>query len=143
MNRTAAIALAAIAIVAGVAGALVGTPWDNKSPGSTIGQVVGPTTTAPQDPTLSIVATGIPDKVEVYDGPDGPLKTTLHNPNENGAPLTFLEREQRPGWVRVLLPIRPNGSEGWVKTSDVKLTSHFYKIKVELAAHRLLVTDHD
>jgi lipoprotein-anchoring transpeptidase ErfK/SrfK len=142
MSRGAAIALAVVAIVAGLAGALVGTPWNDDAPGSTIGNAVV-TTSPAQDPTLSIVATAIPKDVVVYDGPDGPQKTTLSNPNENGAPLTFLEREQRPGWVRVLLPIRPNGSEGWVKSSDVRLASHNYKIKVELAAHRLIVTDHD
>jgi lipoprotein-anchoring transpeptidase ErfK/SrfK len=142
MSRGAAIALAVIAIVAGLAGALVGTPWDSKSGHNDLGSAA--ITTAPaQDPTLSIVATGIGKKVVVYDAPDGPQKTTLSNPNENGAPLTFLEREERPGWVRVMLPIRPNGSEGWVKASDVKLTSHNYRIKVELSAHRVIVTDHD
>jgi lipoprotein-anchoring transpeptidase ErfK/SrfK len=30
-----------------------------------------------------------------------------------------------------------------VKASDVTLTSHNYKIRIELAAHRLIVTDHD
>src|SRR4051794_28469914 len=140
MSRGAAVALAVIAIVAGLAGALVGTPWNDKA--GNVGQAVA-TTSPSQDPTLSIVATGIGKSVVVYDAPDGPTKTTLSNPNENGAPLTFLEEEQRPGWVRVLLPIRPNGSEGWVKTRDVRLTSHNYKIKVELAAHRLVVTDHD
>ncbi|MEY2470950.1 MAG: hypothetical protein QOK28_279 [Actinomycetota bacterium] len=141
MSRGAAVALAVIAIVAGLAGALVGTPWNDKSPASP-NQVVG-TTSPSQDPTLSIVATAIPKSVTVYDGPDGPEKTKLSNPNENGAPLTFLEREQRPGWLRVLLPVRPNGSEGWVKASDVRLASHNYKIRVELAAHRLIVMDHD
>lgn len=140
MSRGAAVALAVIAIVAGLAGALVGTPWNNKP--KPVGNAVA-TTSPLQDPTLSIVATGIGKSVVVYDGPDGPKKTTLSNPNENGAPLTFLEREQRAGWVRVLLPVRPNGSEGWVKASDVKLTSHNYKIRIELTAHRLIVTDHD
>ena len=140
MNRTAAVALAVVAIVAGVAGALVGTPWNNKS-NSPIG-VNTPTTNA-VDPTLSYVATGIPKSVVVYDAPDGPTKTTLANPNEDGAPLTFLALEQRPGWVRVMLPIRPNGSEGWVKASDVRITTHNYRIKVELSAHRVIVTDHD
>ena len=140
MNRTAAVALAVVAIVAGVAGALVGTPWNNK-PSSTIGGNTATTNAA--DPTLSYVATGIPKSVAVYDEPDGPTKTTLKNPNEDGAPLTFLALEQRPGWVRVMLPIRPNGSEGWVKASDVRITTHNYRIKVELAAHRVIVTDHD
>src|SRR5438552_12969295 len=116
MSRRGAFALAVIAIVAGLAGALVGTPWVNKAPsGSAPAQQGGATTTV--DPTLSIVATGIGKSVAVYDAPDGAVKTTLPNPNENGAPLTFLERQQRTGWVRVLLPVRPNGSDGWVKAA--------------------------
>ena len=79
----------------------------------------------------------------MYDQPNGEVKTSLSNPNENGAPLTFLQREQRASWVRVLLPVRPNGSEGWINTNDVRLTSHRYKIKVELTTHRLTVTDGD
>ena len=141
MSRSAAIALAVIAIVAGVAGALVGTPWKDHTNGSTIGNG-GTAAPVTQDPNLSIVATAIPKSVHVFAAPDGAVQTTLPNPNENGAPLTFLEREERPGWVRVLLPVRPNGSEGWVRAIDVRLTSHFYKITVELAAHRLIVTDH-
>jgi lipoprotein-anchoring transpeptidase ErfK/SrfK len=138
MSRSAAIALAVVAIVAGLLGALIGTPWNNTG---SDGSVVKNDQAVVNDATLSIVATAIPPDVTVYEQPNGKPKTKLSNPNENGAPLTFLEREQRPGWVRVLLPMRPNGSEGWVKTTDVRLTSHHYKIRVELGAHRLVVTD--
>ncbi|HVT78015.1 MAG TPA: L,D-transpeptidase [Acidimicrobiales bacterium] len=141
MSRGAAAALAVIAIVAGVAGALVGTPWNNKKANSAIGPAVA-TTVPPQDPNLSIVATAIPKSIDVFSAPNGPKKTSLANPNENGAPLTFLERDEQPGWVHVLLPVRPNGSDGWVRASDVRLTSHYYKIVVELAAHRVIVSDH-
>jgi lipoprotein-anchoring transpeptidase ErfK/SrfK len=140
MSRTAAIALALVAIVAGVAVALVGTPWNDKSTPNALGQNPRPTQA---DPTLSIVATAIGSSVDVYDAPLGKVANKLPNPNENGAPLTFLEREQRAGWVRVLLPVRPNGAEGWINAKDVRLTSHHFKIKVELAAHRLIVTNGD
>src|SRR5205085_8893533 len=40
---------------------------------------------------------------------------------------------------RVLLPLRPNGATGWIKADQVRLTSHHYKIVVQLAAHRLRV----
>ena len=139
MTRTAAIALALVAIVAGVAGALIGTPWNDGGGGSALDRDTPPAAQA--DPSLSIVATAIGSSVTVYEEPNGATKTNLPNPNENGAPLTLLQREQRGGWVRVLLPVRPNGAEGWVKLKDVRLTSHHYKIKVELAAHRLTVTE--
>lgn len=140
MNRTAAIGLALVAIIAGVAGALVGTPWsDGGSPGSII---ENSETRAAQNPsTLSVVATAIGSSVAVYEEPNGAVKTTLPNPNENGAPLTFLQREDGAEWIKVLLPVRPNGAQGWVKRDAVRLTSHHFKIRVELAAHRLVVTE--
>lgn len=62
---------------------------------------------------------------------------TLSHPTEEGAPRVFLVKEQSPGWLRVLLPVRPNGSKGWVREADVSLTTHSYRIKVELGAHRI------
>lgn len=41
--------------------------------------------------------------------------------------------------AEVLLPIRPTGSSGWVRMSDVRLTQHRWRIVVELSAHRLTV----
>ena len=41
--------------------------------------------------------------------------------------------------AEVLLPLRPAGSTGWVRLTDIKLTQHRWRIVVELAAHRLTV----
>jgi lipoprotein-anchoring transpeptidase ErfK/SrfK len=43
----------------------------------------------------------------------------------------------RPGWVRVRLPQRPNGSTAWLPARDVKLSSTPYRIVVNLATTRL------
>ncbi len=124
-----------------MAGALIGTPWQDD-PVSTNAVAVDATTPEPLgDPTLSIVATATGPRVDVYATTSSPVQSTLPNPIESGAPLTFLVKQSQAGWLRVLLPLRPNGSEGWIKQSQVKLASHRYKIKVELAAHRLTVTE--
>ena len=81
--------------------------------------------------------------VDVYAAISDQVQSTLPNPIESGAPLTFLVTEVQPLWLRVLLPLRPNGSQGWIKRSEVTLASHRYRIKVELAAHRLTVTEGD
>ena len=138
MTRWAAIGLAVIAIAAGIAGALIGAPWGDKSPSATLGSDATPTTV---DPTLSIVATAIGKTVDVYDDALSHVVSTLPNPIESGAPLTFLLVSRQDDWLKVLLPLRPNGAEGWIKTSQVHLASHHYKIKVELTAHRLIVTN--
>jgi hypothetical protein len=52
----------------------------------------------------------------------------------------FLVQSQRDdGWVSVLLPIRPEGSTGWVRDSDVTITQVVYRMRVELGARRLTV----
>jgi lipoprotein-anchoring transpeptidase ErfK/SrfK len=53
----------------------------------------------------------------------------------------FLVKEQRPEWVEVLLPVRPNGSTGWVKAADVSITANPFAIKIELAKHTITVTN--
>jgi lipoprotein-anchoring transpeptidase ErfK/SrfK len=54
-------------------------------------------------------------------------------------PLVFLVREVHPGWLRVLLPVRPNGSSGWIHADDVRLSHHEYRIVVALGAHTITV----
>jgi lipoprotein-anchoring transpeptidase ErfK/SrfK len=54
-----------------------------------------------------------------------------------------VKEERADGWVKVLLPVRPNGSTGWVRTSDVTLSPNPFHIKVELGAHRITVTNAD
>jgi len=78
--------------------------------------------------------------VDVFDvpGAGGPAKT-LANPQPSGAPLVFLVRGEKPQWLKVLLPVRPNGSTGWIQAAQVKLTHHNYRIVVELGAHRITV----
>jgi lipoprotein-anchoring transpeptidase ErfK/SrfK len=94
---------------------------------------------AAPDPFLHLVATGVPAQVPVFASPSEatPPTMSLSNPTEDGAPLVFLVRDQQPGWYAVLLPVRPNGSTGWVRQADVTTSKHEYRIVVELAAHRL------
>ncbi|HEX2272797.1 MAG TPA: L,D-transpeptidase [Acidimicrobiales bacterium] len=107
-----------------------------------------PTTTAPA-PTVSTtapaprstVATATVPLVNVYDSPGQPepVRTLEHPIRPQGTPLVLLVVEQQPEWLKVLLPVRPNGSTGWIRASDVSLASHSFRIVVELGAHRLTV----
>jgi lipoprotein-anchoring transpeptidase ErfK/SrfK len=44
---------------------------------------------------------------------------------------------QQAGWLQVLLPVRPNGSTGWIRADQVSVVSHSFRIVVELGAHRI------
>jgi lipoprotein-anchoring transpeptidase ErfK/SrfK len=61
----------------------------------------------------------------------------LRNPNSDGAPRVFLVTDQKPGWLHVLLPVPPNGSEGWIAESAVKTAKTTYWIQVLQGQHRL------
>jgi lipoprotein-anchoring transpeptidase ErfK/SrfK len=104
------------------------------------------TTTAPPAPETpaSLVAQAVGEQVQVFASPDeGEPTTALDNPNENGAPLVFLVEQEQGDWLQVLLPIRPNGSTGWVRRADVTVASNPYRVDVTLGAHTLAVYDGD
>jgi lipoprotein-anchoring transpeptidase ErfK/SrfK len=106
------------------------------------------TTTAPLSDTSWVAKAnkGL-SEVAVYASADltaAPTQT-LAQPNEDGAPLAFLikgayDPAKPPAALEVYLPVRPNGSSGFIKAADVTVFSHQYKIKVEIAAHHLTVT---
>jgi len=78
--------------------------------------------------------------VGIYDSPVQPQPLRqLTNPLASGSELVFLVQERHAEWLKVLLPVRPNGSTGWVRQSDVELSTHDYRIVIELNAHRLSV----
>lgn len=102
---------------------------------------------------VSRVATAVAgvSSIDVYQSPagerltlpgsDGPL--SIANPSEDGVPAVFLIKSTANAgspaepWLEVALPVRPNGSKGWIKASSVSVTEHRYRIVVELGAHRL------
>lgn len=92
----------------------------------------------------STVAHAVVPEVPVFDAPGSarPVRV-LGNPQPSGAPLVFLVREEQPGWLDVLLPVRPNGSSGWVRRDDVSLSQHDFGIIVELGARRITVLEGD
>lgn len=110
-----------------------------------------PTTTAPPVDTSWVAkANKELNEVAVYASADLSAEPAqvIAQPNEDGAPLAFLikgtyDAAHPPAALEVYLPVRPNGSSGFVKAADVTITSHRYKIKVEIGAHHLTVTNGD
>ena len=110
---------------------------------------VAPTTTVPTAPVYSL-ATAKVRSVDVFNSPVQPEPArALDNPQPSGAapgstfPLRMLVVEERGDWLKVLLPIRPNGSSGWIRRSTVDLESHTYRAVVELGEHRITVWEGD
>lgn len=99
----------------------------------------GDVSTADPSVDRSFVATARPSQIEIFDAPDGQVTQTMDNPTPTNGPLVFLTTENMTDWHEVLLPIRPNGSTGWVRNNDVELATHNYRIQVDLADFRCRV----
>src|SRR4051812_9973186 len=80
------------------------------------------------------VAEAIGTSLPVYAAPGGQVVTRLSNPNVWHDRLVLLATAHSGDWLKVLLPIRPNGSSGWVPASSVQLTWDPYRVVVDLSA---------
>ncbi|MBO2455167.1 L,D-transpeptidase [Actinomadura barringtoniae] len=74
---------------------------------------------------------------------DAAVWKTLSSPNEMGATRVFLVDAEDGDWLKVLLPVRPNGSTGWVKASDVTLSSTTHRVEIDPKAFTFTVFDGD
>lgn len=93
------------------------------------------------DPSVdrSFVASARPDVIQVFDQPNGQILHEMENPTPTGGRLVFLTTTNESDWHQVLLPIRPNGSTGWVRNGDVDLAVHNFRIQVDLEDFRCRV----
>lgn len=88
----------------------------------------------------SVVAEATGSFVNVYNSA-GEITHTFSNPTPTNGPLVFLTTVNGTGWHEVLLPVRPNGSKGWVRDQDVRLSGHNYRVQVDLTDFRCRVFD--
>jgi len=81
--------------------------------------------------------------VTAFSRPGGPRLRTFGKKNANGVRTVFgvlaavLDRECRPAWYRVQLPIRPNGATGFVRADRVTLLMVRSRIEVDLSERRI------
>jgi lipoprotein-anchoring transpeptidase ErfK/SrfK len=106
------------------------------------------TSTIPPDPLRTWVATANPaiTNLVAFDEPGGTpiaLEFIVPNPHQFGGPLTLMVTEGNAGdaWVKVQLPVRPNGQEGWIRTTEWEITGTRVRAEVDLTARRVTVYD--
>jgi lipoprotein-anchoring transpeptidase ErfK/SrfK len=93
--------------------------------------------TATEEPVLAARAHG---PLDVYDGPgEAEPKLTLDATTILGT-VTVLGVVGPPvdGWVEVMLPVRPNGSTGWIEADQVSLYVADSRIVVDLKTRELV-----
>lgn len=87
-------------------------------------------------PTESFVATVTSNGVAAMAEPAlGAVQHWFPSPTQFGGERAFLVTDQTssPDWVKVSLPVKPNGQEGWIPRSDVEITSITHRALVDLS----------
>lgn len=88
------------------------------------------------------------DELQIYDHmpPGSQLMLAFPRAGKKQISSTFLiigedADAQGKGWYQIRLPVRPNGTTGWVRAADVTTTSIKYGIRIDLSEHRLDLYD--
>lgn len=143
-RRLAGLTLASLLALTGCGSASLpkaSAPLDSLPSDPTTGSAPSTTTPEARPATAKYsVATATGKSVAIYDSPVQPEPArSLPSPQPDGSTLVLLAREQQGSWLKVLLPVRPNGATGWIRASDVTVATHDYRIEVEVSAHKLTV----
>lgn len=96
---------------------------------------------------VTLVAHVTKSEIVAYNDPQSlePVET-FANPTPRGGPLVFQvvgHPDLNSEWIEVALPIRPNGSKGWVKRSEINLTTNSYRIEVNASKFNLTIYRED
>jgi lipoprotein-anchoring transpeptidase ErfK/SrfK len=107
-----------------------------------------PTTTTIPDPnrTLTATARSSVEWLVAFDEPDGQiidLPFSVPNPHQFGGALTLMvtEGSLEDEWVKVQLPVRPNGQEAWIPTADYNIGETTIRAEVTLSETSVKVFD--
>lgn len=150
--RTLAVVVA-VMVVAGLTATVVlvdrswaGQPRRPAPPVAPSAAPVPARTPAPASsaPAPSLIAT-LSGATSYSPTPGGPPAGTLPASSPLGNPDVLAVTGQvgvgPAAWLHVELPIRPNGTSGWIPAAAAKLTETTYRVVVNLSARTLTVTD--
>jgi lipoprotein-anchoring transpeptidase ErfK/SrfK len=92
----------------------------------------------------SLTGSAAVDQLLIYDHmpPGSQLKLTFPQAGTKQISSTFsiigeAATPEGQAWYQIRLPIRPNGSTGWVRASDITTAQVDYDIRIDLSEHRL------
>ena len=131
------------------AGALAttSTATSTATPTATSTNPIATTTTGrPLEPHEVLVAAVRPEVTELvtYDVPNGNIvvpELRLINPwyFDTELALMVTSGREHDAWVEVALPVRPNGTTAWIRSSDVTFRSHRFHVTVAIGERMLRV----
>ena len=126
-------------------------PTTTQGPTTTAEPATTTTTVRPPEEHETFVAHINPEVTDLvaFTEPGGtdivPFEFRITNPTYFGSRLTLMVLERTPDgeWLRVQIPVRPNGTEGWIPAADAEVQSHFIRARVDLAERSVSVWDRD
>ena len=95
------------------------------------------------------------DEITIYEEPseddasaddtdvDDVLEATDYLQSAGDTPMVFLVNEERGDWLHVDLPIRPNGTQGWLHAGDVEIKRSPFHFEISLGDHNLKLYEND
>jgi lipoprotein-anchoring transpeptidase ErfK/SrfK len=109
------------------------------TPTATPSDLPAPTETATPVPVSSTVATAQGELIVARTEPNAKAKViqNLSPHNLIGQDTPFLVVGSQPGWWQVQLPVRPNGTTGWVAASQVATSTVSDYLVATLSSYRL------
>jgi lipoprotein-anchoring transpeptidase ErfK/SrfK len=88
----------------------------------------------------ALVIEGRADSLEVRQAPNvGAPGLLFAKGRSSTGPVTFLAVRDYGEWVQVLLPVRPNGTTGWVRGREVSRIAVTHRIVVNLSTNTMLI----
>ncbi len=94
------------------------------------------TATLPDNTTMVAMSVGDTDVFETPDGP-APMMTLPHTTILGTVSVFEVVEGPVDGWVKVKVPVRPNGTQGWVEATDLMMYLVDGRFVVDLSDRRL------
>ena len=136
--------IAMLAVLIAVAGALVVIEvTDGDAEPAAVGSTttsLPTTTTSTIPPPVVPVSTDLASpmgEISAYDAPGGRKINTAGT--WYGYPQTMPILEERDGWLRIMMPERPNGSTAWVRADQVTRSTSAWRMVLTLGETRVRV----
>jgi lipoprotein-anchoring transpeptidase ErfK/SrfK len=152
-QRTVSRVLVGSALAATMACAFVGVGSGAQAAGTTTTTVKAGSTVATKDlvippppvagvvPSETMVAAALTRYVNVFDSPTAKKPSIVMDNRKNfsGRSVFVVIGKGDGPWLKVLVPARPNGRIGWVKTTEVGIFKHDWAVVVSKSTFTLTV----
>jgi hypothetical protein len=102
-----------------------------------------PESTSPStDPATGVMVARTDQDLAIHaDRGDADVVQTLPATTEFGSARALMVTAADDEWLEVLLPIRPNGTHGWVRRADVEVRQVTLELRIDLEARTLKLLD--